>query len=175
MKIFVDFEANMPREIVSIGAISETGYAFYSLIEPHEPLHKIIKKITGLTDEDFEEVPSIEEVTDTFMRWVDTVTNGGPYEFLVYGNQDPIFVAGSIQMTNDKQTKEMLQDVKDNLKNVDKAIARSAGWSYVPSLEKAYTMMGGTFENGHPHNALKDAEMLKYVYERKDSYVASLL
>ena len=63
MKIYLDLEANCTtNEAISIGMVTENGDTFYSLIRPHTKLDHNIKVLTGVSQEDADQAPSLEEV-----------------------------------------------------------------------------------------------------------------
>lgn len=58
MKIYLDLEANCTtNEAISIGMVTENGDTFYSLTK----LDHNIKVLTGVSQEDADQAPSLEE------------------------------------------------------------------------------------------------------------------
>lgn len=174
MKIYTDFEANginHLQEIISIGCIAEDGQSFYSLVRPHEKLDKRIRELTHISEDEAQIAPSLEEVMRDFSSWLSKVTHGEPYTFLVFGNSDRDFVNCSIRVAENNITKEILQDLHDNIQRVDKQIAAKFNRKTI-GLRSAYLTM--RLSDNEPveqnHNALEDAMMLKYICENISNY-----
>ena len=174
MKIYTDFEANgisHIQEIISIGCVTDEGDTFYSLIRPHERLDKKIKELTHISDEQAQVAPSIEEVMQQFSSWLSKVTKGRGYTFITYGGSDKDFVDCSIRVAEDNITKEILQDLHDNILRVDRQIAVKFNRKTI-GLRSAYLTM--RLSDNEPveqnHNALEDAMMLKYLCEHIEDY-----
>lgn len=176
MICYLDFEANgisQAQEIISIGAVTETGESFYSLVRPHAKLDKRIKQLTSISQEEAEIAPSIEEVMDRFYQWLFKIKNGAGanMQYYVYGHEDTHFIDCSIALTDDEVTEARLMVVKDNIEDVSKRVAKKFNRDSI-GLRSAYLTM--ILSSDEPtlqrHNALEDAEMLKYVWEHLDDY-----
>lgn len=175
MVCYIDFEANgvtQTKEIISIGAVAENGEKFYSLVRPHAKLDHKIKELTGIPQEEADVAPSIEEVMDSFLDWLFVKVGCKPWpKFYVFGHCDRDFVNGSIAVTDCPVTKERLAALRDNIEDTSKRIAKKFNRGTI-GLRSAYLTM--QLSSGEPieqrHNALEDAEMLKYVWEHIDEY-----
>lgn len=176
MVIYLDFEANganQVHEIISIGAVAETGETFYSLVRPHSKLDRKIKELTHISQEEAEIAPSIEDVMSNFFTWLcDTAKwDLSDVKFFVYGGSDRDFVKASISFVSDIFTLDRLQYIHDHIERVDKRIAKKFNREMI-GLRSAYLTM--RLSSNEPveqfHNALEDAEMLKYVWESIDNY-----
>ena len=70
MKYFIDFEAQQyTNEIIEIGCVREDGCQFHSLVHPgekHKKLSGFVKKLTGITQEELNNAPSVDEVFTRF-------------------------------------------------------------------------------------------------------------
>lgn len=173
MNIYIDFEANgisQLQEIISIGAVTENGDNFYSLIRPHAKLDHKIKEFTHISQEEADVAPSLEEVAENFKKWLSTVSATGA-SFLVYGNSDGDFLQSSMALTEDENAKSVLQNIYDNIKRVDTQIAKKFRRKTI-GLRSAYLTMRLSSNEAveQQHNALEDAEMLKYVWEHINEY-----
>lgn len=176
MNIYIDFEANgatQAKEIISIGAVAENGEKFYSLVRPHTKLDHKIKELTHITQEEAEVAPSIESVMGNFFKWLLDL-NGGEWKiskFLVYGSCDKEFIDGSISFVEDEVTITRLQKVRDRIERVDKRVSKKFNRDLI-NLRSAYLTMKLSANEAveWQHNALEDAEMLKYVWEHIDEY-----
>lgn len=176
MVIYLDFEANganQVHEIISIGAVAETGEKFYSLVRPHSKLDRKIKELTHISQEEAEIAPSIEDVMSNFFTWLCDATKWdlSDVKFFVYGGSDRDFVRASISFVSDIFTLDRLQYIHDHIERVDKRIAKKFNREMI-GLRSAYLTMR-LFSNDPVeqfHNALEDAEMLKYVWENIDNY-----
>lgn len=176
MNIYIDFEANArSKEIISIGAVSEVGHEFYSLVKPHDMLNKYTIDLTSISQEDVDNAPSIEEVMEDFFRWSINI-NGGlwdPHRYVVYRTSDRSFINTSISLTKDKVTKLRLEEIRDNLFPIHKTISKKFHRNNdIIGLRSAYLTMRLDMEDPptQNHNALEDAYMLKWVCEHIDDY-----
>lgn len=174
MNIYIDFEANgvsQVHEIISIGAVTETGETFYSLVKSHFKLDNRIKQLTHISQEDMDNAPSLEEVMQNFSAWLSKVDNGEAHTFIVYGTNDRGFVGCSRDLTENEAAKNALTDIYDNMVRVDSEVGKKLTGGIV-GLQSAYlTMRGETTESEQQkHNALEDAEMLRYVWQHIDDF-----
>lgn len=175
MNCYLDFEANgitQIKEIISIGVVAETGESFYSLVRPHFKLDNRIKKLTGIPQEEVEIAPSIEQVMMSFYDWISRVLKCEDFPTLcVFGDGDRDFLNCSIALTEDIETKVRLETMREAMKDVSKKIAKKFYRDSI-GLRSAYLTM--RLSSGEPieqrHNALEDAEMLKYICEHIDEY-----
>jgi DNA polymerase III epsilon subunit family exonuclease len=77
----VDVEGNggSPPEIVEIGLIQiigrcRLGRSFHWLVKPVQPISSAVSRIHGLTDADVRSAPSIEDIGDDLLTWLDGAT-----------------------------------------------------------------------------------------------------
>lgn len=173
MVCYLDFEANgisQAQEIISIGAVAETGETFNSLVRPHAKLDHNIKVLTGISQEAAEVAPTIEEVMENFFNWLDSLDET-VLTFYVFGHCDRKFVSTSIGLTDDPTTKARLTQIKDHLEDTSKRVARKFNRDTI-GLRSAYLTM--RLSSNEPveqrHDALEDAEMLKWVWENLKDY-----
>ena len=100
MKIYLDLEANCTtNEAISIGMVTENGDTFYSLIRPHTKLDHNIKVLTGVSQEDADQAPSLEEAmlgVREFLSFLDEENT-----FYHYGKSDRGFLRASMGFTTD--------------------------------------------------------------------------
>ncbi len=174
MNIYVDFEANaITQEIISIGAVTEEGATFYSLVRPHTKIDHKIKELTGITQENADIAPSIEEVMADFFAWI-LVQNGGDWtnpNFMVFGSHDREFINGSLAFVTDEVTRERLNLMWQHIDNIAGRISKKFRQKCI-GLRSAYLTMRLAFDESavQDHNALNDALMLKWVWEHIDEY-----
>ena len=99
MNIYIDFEATQfSFDIISIGAVKESGESFYTLVKPRDikKITPLITKITGLTQDMFtDEVPTICDVIPTFIKWVTKETKS--VTFFTYGGFDRTLVGHCVK------------------------------------------------------------------------------
>lgn len=176
MVVYIDFEANganQVHEIISIGAVTEMNKKFYSLVRPHSKLDRKIKELTHISQEEAEIAPSIENVVSNFFTWLFNVAS---YElpdvkFFVYGDSDKDFIKASMSFVSDISTLDSLQYIHDHIERVDKQVAKKFNRKLI-GLRSAYLTM--RLPSNEPieqlHNALEDAEILKYVWENINNY-----
>lgn len=122
MKIYLDLEANCTtNEAISIGMVTENGDTFYSLIRPHTKLDHNIKVLTGVSQEDADQAPSLEEVmlgVGEFLSFLDKENT-----FYHYGKSDRGFLRASMGFTTDMKALTTLQYIHNRCENVDKRVA----------------------------------------------------
>ncbi|WP_246658405.1 3'-5' exonuclease [Rhizobium sp. FKY42] len=74
----VDVEGNgaTPPEIVEIALLElvdlrPSGRSFHWLVKPDQPISAAVTRIHGLTDEDVEGAPDIDDIVEDIVRWTD--------------------------------------------------------------------------------------------------------
>lgn len=179
MLVYIDFEANaITEEIISIGAVSDDGRKFYSLVRPHSKLDHKIKELTGITQEEAEQAPTMDQVMVMFTQFLFPEPVGVRAKeglaFINYGSMDTKFLQSSINYSENPVTTTLLSNIKRRLVNIDKQVSakfRRPAKQRV-GLRSAYLTMRGVSAEETPleHNALGDAEMLKYVHEHIDEF-----
>lgn len=173
MKIYLDLEANaITNEVISIGMVTEDGDEFYSLVRPHTKLDHKIKELTHISQEDADAAPSLEAVMQAVRRFLCMANPRYGVNFIHYGNSDKDFLRASQAFAKCDSTKVMLQYIIDRCENVDKCVPKHFGRDTI-GLRSAYLTM--RLSSDEPatqnHNALEDAQMLKYVWENIDDYI----
>ena len=107
MKFFIDFEATQANEIISIGAVTENGATFKSLVKPQlSSISPYINQLTHITEEMVSNAKCLDEVFDEMYDWVTRqCADLTEWEFLSYGG-DEKFVKGFQDRTkSDRGTK----------------------------------------------------------------------
>lgn len=170
MNIYLDFEANSGnrvKEIISIGAITEKGDCFYSLVKPHVKLGRKTKKLTNISQRELDNSPDIRVVITMFYAWLTFKYPKEEWTFLVYGDKDKKYLSDSMTFlsNDDKYVRKIFEEIYKDIKRADTTIAKKLGKNRI-SLREAYMMCGGQLDRLVPHNALEDAKMLKYVWEK---------
>lgn len=172
MNYFVDFEANAhTKEIISIGIKDSAGHSFYSLVRPTTRLdHKIIE-LTGIAQEQAEVAPTIDEVAVALGAWLDEHTDNSAV-FYNYGSTDKDFVKASMAVAETEYAQSLLDFILHRLHNIAPEVARRFNRSAI-ALRSVYLTMRMETEDSLPeaHDALNDAEMLEYVFNRYQTYV----
>lgn len=177
MNFYIDFEANNANkihEIISMGVVSETGDTFYSLVRPHSKLSEQIIQLTHISQEEADLAPSIENVMSRFFNWFSVITESksSDAKFFTYGDSDKRFIQSSKFFVSDAITLDKLEYIYDRIQQVDEVkIAKKFNRNTI-KLQSAYLTMRASFNEPVKefHNALDDAEMLKYVWENIDNY-----
>lgn len=74
----VDVEGNgaTPPEIVEIALmevvdLQPSGRAFHWLVKPERPISAAVTRIHGITDDDVDDAPSIDDIAEDIVRWTD--------------------------------------------------------------------------------------------------------
>lgn len=166
MKYFIDFEAQQyTNEIISIGCVREDGVEFSSLVFPgkkHKKLSKFIKNLTGLTQEQINNAPTIDDVFSNFFDWLsEDKTN---IVFYCYGNSDTDFVCATRALAQTIKAQATLCLIQCNLKDYSQNVKKFFGLWTTPSLLKVarYFKQDNSIEQNHA--ALDDAKLLYSVY-----------
>lgn len=172
MKIYLDLEANaVTNEVISIGMVTESGDEFYSLIRPHTKLDHNIKLLTNISQEEADIAPTLETVMSSVRRFLCVCTPLDKITFIHYGKGDRTFLRASKSFTESEATKCILDYIIERCENVDKRVSRHFNRDSI-GLRSAYLTM--RLSSNEPatqnHNALEDAQMLKWVWENIDDY-----
>ena len=164
MKIYLDFEATQPEnEIIAIGAVSETGKTFYSLVKPRNShISAYISKMTHITEADLNTAEEIDAVLKKFNLWVmGQESDIMKCDFISYGD-DSTFIKHTLPSI---QTGEafiiasyLYAKIRDCSKEVSKffhgGISLINAFNYIESMERKQR-----------HNPLEDAIMLQKVMD----------
>ena len=163
MKYFMDFEATQfDMEIISVGCVDENGREFYSLVKPHgmRKMTDFIVALTGITPEQLRNAPKVDDVFSAFYDFVDKTERA---EFFCYGNCDGRFVKTSLKYVKTFKAQCILGTVYSSLVDISPEISSIFRTNQTVSLYKLADYYGANEEQNH--NALRDAKMLKLVYE----------
>ena len=165
MNYFIDFEATQySMEIISVGCVDENGRTFSSLIRPHnmKKMSEFITELTGITRQELEDAPSVDTVFSEFLDWVD---NGEPAQFFCYGDCDRLFIHRTLRYVKTFRAQCALGLILSRLTDASVVTRRYFRIDNTLSLKRAV----GYFAGEQPevsHEALADAESLRFVYER---------
>lgn len=177
MNIFLDFEAtNYGNHLISIGAIAEDGRSFYSVVNPgpknRRKITPFITELTGITKEMCKEAPTYEEIFESFFDWCFAL--GDPnLHFFCYGDCDELYIKDANDKVTDNIkaefiTRYILQNITDYSDNVKK---------HLELVCRAKLIKVASFyeqkELTQQHNALEDAKLLKFVYEKAENGLES--
>lgn len=164
MKIFIDFEATQENEIVSIGAVSESGSTFHYLVKPQfSSISQYLSQLIHLSNKDLENEKSLDEVFSLMYDWV-AAQEPAPckWEFLCYGTDNNFITASFKNIHSDKATvlaAVMLAKLEDAYKSTIR------NFFHGPiSLIHAFNYVENAI-NEQRHNPLEDALMFQKVYE----------
>ena len=171
MKYFIDFEATQyTGEIISVGCVDEKGREFYTLVKPHKikKLTKFITELTGITAEDLQNAPTVDDAFTVFYDWIDPLE---PAEFYCYGYSDKEFVAHTLRYTSSVFANRALTLVRKNLVDFSQTVKEHFLISKDIALKKVVEYYRKESVN-QSHNALEDALLLKEVYDHlKDEVI----
>lgn len=171
MKYFVDFEANArTQEIISIGVIDEEGRTFKTLVRPTTKVDRKITELTGITEDAAQAAPTINAAAFALAQWLQEHLQG-PCIFYNWGSTDKDFLKASMDSTDYIFTKQILGYIQNHLHNLCPVVSKRFN-SGLLALRSVYLTMRMESAESLPatHDALSDAEMLKYVYENYESY-----
>lgn len=167
MKIYLDFEANIDGEIIAIGAVTEHGDTFSRLVRPHKKLDRKVSELTGITMNYLSKAQDIDSVgLDFFRHWLPPILN---CEFYTYGDGDEHYLKYTAGLCADKKIAACLLAIASRLKNISSRVEAKFGRQV--GLQSAYLTMTSQQVKNQRHNALEDAQMLRYVEMNIDSYV----
>lgn len=176
MKYFIDFEAmQFSNYIISIGCVREDGDTFYSLVKPaskdNNKISKFISDLTGITNDMLINAPEADKVFEQFFSWVElqSVASGETPEFYCYGNCDTDFILANLNKSNCFFAKMILSYMYANMKDYAPVVKEHFGLVKLIGLAKVADYYRGE-EIKQDHNALSDAQLLKYVYEQVHSH-----
>ena len=163
MKIFVDFEATQENEIVSIGAVTEVGQTFYSLVKPQfSSISQYISQLIHISNETIANEKTLDEVLTIMYQWLQNqCSNLAEWEFLAYG-ADNKFVSASMRNVHSEKATILAALMIAKMTDAYKAIKTFFHGSI--SLIHAFNYVEQV-ENQQRHNSLEDALMFQKVYE----------
>lgn len=167
MNFFIDFEANSPtNEIISIGCVSETGDTFYEIMQCSTPLDSYVKRVTHLTQKDLDQALPPEEVFNHFFNWLSIPENAtwNDLNFYHYGQGDINFIKSTIKNIKDKELYQSIAAMAMRMIDYEKSVRRAFESADSIALIGAANYFKEKPED-QTHNALDDAELLRFVYE----------
>jgi DNA polymerase III epsilon subunit-like protein len=163
MIFYLDFEATQPEnEIIAIGAVAENGATFHSLVKPRfSSISNFISQMTHISREDLENASVIDVVLKEFDRWLmlqePNIMN---CRFISYGDDKKFLEATKPAVLTSTafyiyavllaKIENCLPEARNFFKG---SIRLIDAYNYIQSLT-----------NKQDHNPLKDAMMLKDVY-----------
>lgn len=169
MNFFIDFEAaQFTNEIISIGCINENGDTFYSLVKPEGKITKFITDLTGITNEMLVDAALPNEVFSDLFDWCMRKSPNEQNVFYCYGNTDVQFLKANIKRSTNFKAGAMLSYIKSNLTDYAPKVKVHYGLIKPINLGKIANYIRGN-EIKQNHNALDDACLLKYVFEKVES------
>ena len=166
MKYYIDFEASeADRRIISVGAISEDGRKFYSLVHTDDPITDRIYELTGISQEDVDHAPSSDQVFSDLYDWCQ-LDDRLP-DFINYGDGDLDFVYDNFKVATSFKEACMLSYLYLNMYDCSGELKDFFGVNKTISLEKLGRYFDRDMEE-QDHNALNDAILLKMVLENME-------
>lgn len=163
MKIFIDFEATQENEIVSIGAVTESGQTFYSLVKPQfSSISQYISQLIHVSNETVANEKTLDEILTIMYQWLQNqCSNLAEWEFLAYG-ADNKFVSASMRNIHSEKATILAALMIAKMTDAYEAIKTFFHGSI--SLIHAFNYVERV-ENKQQHNPLEDALMFQKVYE----------
>ena len=165
MNYFIDFEATQySMEIISVGCVDENGRTFSSLLRPHQmnKMNDFITDLTGITKEQLSEAPTADEVFEQFMDWLDCKESA---QFFCYGDCDRLFVHRTLRHITSFRAQCALGLILSRLTDASLITRRYFRIDNTLSLKRAVNYFSGELPEVS-HDALADAQSLRYVYDR---------
>lgn len=166
MNYFIDFEAQQyTSEIIQIGCVREDGATFVSLVNPgekHRKLSRFIKGLTGISQEDLDNAPTVDEVFSQFFDWL--AEDGNSIRFYCYGNSDTDFARASLKLATSIKAQAAISLIMCKISDYSLTIKNHFGLASIPSLIKVARYFTQNEELEQTHAALDDAELLRQIY-----------
>lgn len=166
MNYFIDFEANIANEIISVGCVNENGETFYSLIKPTKRINPFIEELTGITNTMVETAEDINIVFSKFFDWIKKDEDKA--KFFCYGDCDINFVSKALRQCNNLQAQLVLSLIASNLKDYQPVVTRYFKINQAIGLVKLISYYRNETVS-QSHDALEDALWLKEVYDHINS------
>lgn len=168
MNFYLDFEATQfAQRIISIGCVTATGDSFYTLVKPinGDKISSFITNLTGINNDLINEKGLAPEQALKKLRYF-IQTHQDPEEpsfFYTYGRSDTIFLNNTIRHCNelDFNEKDWFYSLADSFIDYTTFVNRFFKTNPI-SLKKAAAWFKGE-EIVQKHNALEDADMLRFV------------
>ena len=171
---FIDFEATQfSNEIIAVGCVRDDGEVFHSLVKPTHKITNFITNLTGITKEDLATASSANEVFTKFFDWIKGDNN---IQFYCYGDGDKGFALGTLKYTSNFYAKAALGLIATNLIDYQIILKERCRLAHCIKLIKVVSAFQG-HKVEQTHDALEDAQFLRYIKECIDSqnYNLSLL
>lgn len=170
MNYYIDFEATQfSNEIISVGVIREDGETFYSLVRSKKKLTQFIMDLTHLTQEQIDAAPEPDEVFANLYDWCETDGCAEARKFFCYGDTDKTFIRSTYNKTTNFKAAAMLGFLYAGLIDYSPFVKNHFGLHKNIGLMKVANYYRGE-EYKQRHDALEDAELLKYVVEQVESH-----
>ena len=170
--IFIDFEASQyTQEIISIGAVTDTGEEFYSLVKTEHKVGNFVATLTGINQVDIENAPSPDEVFSNMFNWLQkSLKNDEKIQFICYGDSDLGFARNTLKnLKNSMTAQAMLSLIVCNIIDYAEYIKSYFGLSKRVSLIKVANYYDSSLVQNHC--SLTDAKLLKFIYGKVQSGV----
>lgn len=172
MNIFIDFEATQfGNYMISIGAVTDQGNSFYSLINPGNKARKKITKfivdLTGITKDMCAAAKNTDQVLTEFFDWCFSFGETDLH-FFCYGNCDEQYIDKARERVTSLKSKFILDYMKKELVDYSLNVKRILELEHEIKLVK----IASYYQNKiitQKHNALDDAIMLKQVFDGTES------
>lgn len=164
MNFYIDFEATQfSNRIISIGCTNENGEKFETLVKPvkGEKITEFITNLTGITNEMIVNAPTADEAFNTLFDWVIAHGGSGAPQYFCYGDGDFSFLAHTIKYMTDVRAISFAVSIKAQLTDYSKIAVKHLNLKSI-SLKKLYIILKEEETEQH-HNALEDAEMLRFI------------
>lgn len=167
MKIFIDFEATQENEIVAIGAVTEIGETFYSLVKPQfSSISQYLSQLIHISNRMLKTENTLNEIFDLMYHWLyNQCPDITKWEFFAYGSDDK-YVSASLR--NIYSEKPLILAALMIAKMTDVCEKSKLFFKGSISLIKALNYIENS-DNKQCHNPLEDALMLQKVYEYMES------
>lgn len=170
MNFYVDFEATQfSNRIISIGCTNELGEKFETLVKPVNggKINKFITDLTGITPEMVENAPTADEAFNALFDWVIANGQNSIPQYFCYGDGDFSFLTHTIKYMKDVRAISFAVSIKAQLTDYSKIAVQHLNLKAI-SLKKLYILLKEEEIEQH-HNALEDAEMLRFISQNLKS------
>lgn len=168
--VFIDFEASQyTQEIISVGAVIDTGEEFYSLVNTKHTIGKFVSELTGIDQKEIVKAKSPDIVFNDLSAWLYGLTNNGnqKIQFICYGNSDMGFAINTLKNLKWSMCAQtILALIICNMVDYSEHVKSYFGLSRHVSLLKVAQYYSKDENLVQTHNALDDAKMLKFIYEK---------
>ena len=166
--VFIDFEASQyTQEIISVGAVADTGEEFYSLVNTKHTIGRFVSELTGINQKDIYKAKTADCVFDDLYSWLyDLTDDSSKIQFICYGNCDMSFAINTLKSLKWSMCAQMvLSLIICNMVDYSEYVKSYFGLSRHIGLLKVAQYYSNNYDLVQTHNALDDAKMLKFIYE----------